>query len=420
MKSTAFIHVLAALMLSVTAAAVRADAAANNGVDSLLPDSSMVRKVLLELPEMRATQFQQTIADAQKQKLQSGGYEWQLRVSQTERRETGAANTHDQELLIERPVRWFGKAEHDLRIGEMGLEVARLAYADRWHESARMLLNDWFDSLRSQAGVIQFRQQVQLSEQLREIARKRVAAGDAARLDLLLTETEVDKLKVQLQMAEIQHSRQMELLQSMYPGLKLPAIQNLPVPGEATGKHRIEAILEDNHELELAELEAEYSKAQFLRASKEQMPDPVIGIRAARERSGQDRLFGISIAIPLGGQSRRADTRQAEGKAGMAQAKLDAVRQKVWRDAQRVTQQRNQTYAIWQVQDQVRRQVEQQTQVMFKAYQLGEVALSESLQIRKLALETAFSAQQMQLDALLAEARFELDAHRLWPFDDHH
>jgi hypothetical protein len=69
---------------------------------------------------MRASRFQQDIADAQDQKLQSGGHEWQLRLSQTERKETGNVRTRDQEISLERPVRWFGKTEHDLRLGEKG------------------------------------------------------------------------------------------------------------------------------------------------------------------------------------------------------------------------------------------------------------------------------------------------------------
>jgi hypothetical protein len=136
------------------------------------------------------------------------------------------------------------------------------------------------------------------------------------------------ELEAQLQTAEMQHARQLELLQYHYPALTLPVLHTLPVPSPATAEHRIEAIMEDNHELELATLEADYAKLQLSRTAKDEMPDPVIGIRAARERNGQDTLVGFSIAIPLGGQSRRADTGQAAGKAGMAQARLDVVRQK--------------------------------------------------------------------------------------------
>jgi hypothetical protein len=67
----------------------------------------------------------------------------------------------------------------------------KIAYADSWHESACTLLNDWFDSLRTQAAVQQFGEQLQLSRQLRDIAAKRVKAGEAAKLDLQLAETEV-------------------------------------------------------------------------------------------------------------------------------------------------------------------------------------------------------------------------------------
>ena len=420
MKPLYFSHTLVTLTLTVLFSSAAAENISDKKQETLLPDSALIRQTLTQLPGMRASRFQQDIADAQDQKLQSGGHEWQLRLSQTERKETGNVRTRDQEVSLERPVRWFGKTEHDLRLGEKGREVAKIAYADSWHESARTLLNDWFDSLRTQAAVRQFGQQLQLSRQLRDIAAKRVKAGEAAKLDLQLAETEVSKLEAQLQTAEMQHARQLELLQYHYPALTLPVLHTLPEPSPATAEHRIEAIMEDNHELELATLEADYAKLQLSRTAKDEMPDPVIGIRAARERNGQDTLVGFSIAIPLGGQSRRADTGQAAGKAGMAQARLDVVRQKVWREALKVTQQRNQMYTIWKALDQAKRQSEQQSQLMMKAYQLGEISLSDSLQIRKTATETAFSAQQAQLDALFAEARFELDAHRLWPFDAHH
>jgi outer membrane protein TolC len=420
MRLTRFSQALLVSVLSISSAGSFAETIGANTAESLLPDSNLIRQTLTQLPAMRTSRFQQDIADAQDQKLQSGGHEWQLRLSQTERKETGNIRTRDQEISLERPVRWFGKTEHDMRLGEKGREVAKIAYADSWHESARTLLNDWFDSLRTQAAVTQYEQQLQLSRQLRDIAAKRVKAGEAARLDLQLAETEVSKLEAQLQTAEMQHARQLELLQYHYPALKLPVVRELPIPSAASAEHRIEAIMEDNHELELATLEADYAKLQLSRTAKDEMPDPVIGVRAVRERNGQDTLIGFSIAIPLGGQSRRADTGQAAGKAGMAQARLDVVRQKVWREALKVTQQRNQMYTIWKALDQAKRQSEQQSQLMMKAYQLGEISLSDSLQIRKTALETAFSAQQAQLDALFAEARFELDAHRLWPFDAHH
>ena len=50
-------------------------------------------------------------------------------------------------------------------------------------------------------------------------------------------------------------------------------------------------------------------------------------------------------------------------------------------------------------------------------WSVGEGALAEVLQARRLAVEARLGAEQLQLDALEAQARLLLDAHRLWADD---
>jgi hypothetical protein len=69
-----------------------------------------------------------------------------MRVSQARRTEQNGDSLRDQEIAIERPLRWFGKASKDAAIGDKTVDMAQLSYADSWHEAGRSLLNDWFDT----------------------------------------------------------------------------------------------------------------------------------------------------------------------------------------------------------------------------------------------------------------------------------
>lgn len=385
---------------------------------AILPAEAQVRLALHQLPELRTGKLQQELAAAQQQKLNSGSHEWQLRLAQTKRKDAAAEVTRDQEISVERAVRWFGKASQDQALGEKGKEIARIAHADIWHEAARGLLTDWFDTLRAMRYRQQVEEQLVVLQEVVSIASKRVKAGEAARLEQQLAETELQRQSALLQQAQLREEQLLRNLQTRYPELPAPTLTVLPQPLPAVANSKaIEEITEDNHEVELLELEAEMARMQASRVRADTMPDPVLGIRAARERNGQDSLIGFSISIPLSGTARQADAQAAVSKAGIAQAKLDQVRSKVFRDAQRVVAEREQSYRIWQTLHNVSQQSQAQAQTMLKAYQLGEVSLTDSLQIRRNAMEARLNAETAQLDALMAQARFELDAHHLWSID---
>jgi hypothetical protein len=59
----------------------------------------------------------------------------------------------------------------------------------------------------------------------------------------------------------------------------------------------------------------------------------------------------------------------------------------------------------------------QQANLMQTAYRLGEVGITEALNTRKMALDSAIAADTAQIDALSAYARLHLDAHLIWALD---
>jgi hypothetical protein len=65
----------------------------------------------------------------------------------------------------------------------------------------------------------------------------------------------------------------------------------------------------------------------------------------------------------------------------------------------------------------VQQQSQAQATTALAAYKLGEVSLSDTLQIRRNAIDATLAAEAAQIDALFAHARLELDAHKLWVID---
>lgn len=73
--------------------------------------------------------------------------------------------------------------------------------------------------------------------------------------------------------------------------------------------------------------------------------------------------------------------------------------------------------ANWEQAHQAAQALDEAARLAALAYSLGEGSLDQVLVNRRLALEGRLTAQQVQLDALAANARLMLDSHQLWPLD---
>ena len=386
---------------------------------SVLPPEPRVRLTLENLPQLRSSAINIDLAKSGKSRLQAGQYEWTVRAANNRRTDQNGDRFNEQELALERPVRWFGKAGKDLAIGEKGVLLAHATHADNWHEASRSLMKDWFDTLRETASIRRLNEQLTVAEQLRGIAEKRVKAGDAAQLELLQADTETRRVSVLLQQAQLREEQMRQMLETNYPGLPLPQLEQLPLPSLSAESAAFwqDKIMDDNHELELAQAEADLFTLQAARIASEQMPDPTIGLRAGRERNGQERLIGISISMPLPGGARWIETSSAHLKARMAAERVTQARLKVSSAAQRVITDSKRSHTIWQTMQQMQQQSQTQASKMMSAYKLGEATLSDTLATRRQALDASLAAESAQIDALQALARLQLDAHLIWSID---
>ncbi|MFZ6774888.1 TolC family protein [Undibacterium sp. SXout7W] len=424
MKQTPFSCLMTVLAMSLSSAmltpvAMAAGSTIHAEVISALPAEAVVRQTLAELPPLRSAAMNIDLAKSGKSRLEASNYEWNVKLANNRRTDQLGGRFAEQEFALEKQVRWFGKYEKDVAIGDKGVVLSEAMYADQWHEAGRTLLKDWFDTLREMAGRRSLERQQQLASGLSDIAKKRVKAGEAAQLDALLADTEYQRVTALLQQAQLREEQLRQMLRVTYPKLPEPDLQRLGVPQPASHsvEEWIDKIMDDNHELELAETEAALFALQARRAASDKMPDPTIGIRAGRERDGQEKIVGISISIPLPGGGRQAESSSAYLRQKMAEERLGQVRMKVRLAAQRAVTDNIRTYQIWSTTQQIQQQSNRQASTMMSAYQLGEATLTDALNTRRMALEAELSAESAQIDSLAAQARLQLDAHLMWALD---
>ena len=386
-----------------------------------LPPLASTRDIIAALPQVQAAQAGIAQSQARARQLAVGSHEWSLKLGAQQRNERGGPQYAESDVALERALRWGGKAETDRALGEAGQVVGRSAYADTWHESVRALLVAWYDwqRERSQAGVLA--QQAQLAQRQRDVAARRVQAGEAPRMDLLMAQAEWDRALASEQQARGREQVQRQQLQQHYPGLLLVEPQAAaPWPSLTQDTQAwVQRILEDNHEIELAQAEAQVARLHSERARQDTRADPLVGVRAARERGGQDQIVGLYVTLPLSGTYRDAQQQVALAQLAAAEQRLAQTRRHVQATAQRTVLQAQQALGVAQRLVGVQQSQAAVAELATKAYGLGELTLTEALQARRLALDAALAAEVARWDALQGVARLLADAHLLWSADAH-
>lgn len=390
-----------------------------------LPPVPPTRAVIAALPQVQAARAGVAVAQARGQRLQAGTYEWNLKLGAQQRRETGGPQYSEGEFALERSIRWGNKAQTDRDLGDAGVAAGQSGYADAWHEAVRGLLRAWYDWQRARSAARVQTQQATLAQEQLDVAVRRVRAGDAPRMDQLMAQAELDRALAQQQQASGREQVLQQELKKLFPGLVTEGAaaaddavpEAVRLPGDA--QDWVRRIMADNHEIELAEAEVRVARLHSQRAELDTRPDPLLGVRAAHERGGQENILGVYMTIPLTGAYRDAEQRATLALLDAAEQRLILTRQRVEAGAQRVVLQAGHHAAVWQRLAAVRQSMDNVARLSIKAYGLGEVTLTEALQARRTALEGAMAADEARWDALEAVSRVLVDAHRLWAAEEH-
>lgn len=386
-----------------------------------LPPSTQVERALNENLLVLNAVSELKIEQANQHKLDSGIYEFNLRAGSSHRdiASTGI-RMKEWDVALERPVRLPNKAGIDHDIGSAGVARARFALGDAHHEAGRLLLKLWFAWQREQAQLTLWQQQVDLLNQQAQLTAKRFKAGDAPRLELNLAQAAAAQAGVSWHQAQLRAQLAGNNLTRPFPAIQLPeklAI-TLPVPIEHDFAFWKSRIFEDNHELGMVQEQNQVQQLLAQRSRADQIPDPTIGIRFASEMSGNEKVSGLYLTMPIPNGHRSAAADSAEQKAAIAADQENFVKRRLEGDifAAHLTAVKN--FETWQQAHEAATSIRNNAELAGKAYALGEFSLSDSLTARRFALESSIAEQIAQLDSNEARYRLLLDAHLLWAMDD--
>jgi outer membrane protein TolC len=359
---------------------------------------------------------------ANQRKWNSGNYEFNLRAGTAQRsiNSTGQ-KLKEWDIALERPLRLLNKVALDREIGAASVARAEFALGDARHEAARLLLKLWFDWEREQAQVTLWLNQIENLKQQSAVVEKRIQAGDAAKMELTQAQVVVSQAIVSSQQAQLRAQLAGNALRREFPSIQLdddivPAQPQVFESGFTNWQTRV---LDDNHELGMAQ---EHSRIQQLlsqRSRADKIPDPTIGVNYASEMGGTDKVMGLYVSIPLSVTQRDATAEAAQQGATIAADQLAFTERRLERDAYSTYRQAVNSYANWQKAREVATAVRHNALLVNKAYSLGEGSLTDSLAARRGVLEASLAETLAQIDANESRYRLLLDSHQLWAQDEH-
>ena len=360
---------------------------------------------------------------ANRQRWNDGNYEFNLRTGSAQR---SIGNTGQRlkewDVALERPVRLPNKAGIDQDIGAFGVERAEFALGDARHEAGRQLLKLWFAWQRERATAALWQQQAQILGEQAEMTAKRVKAGDAPKLESNQALAAAAQAGVSWHQALMRAELAASDLARSFPAIELPENTAPAMPTEiehdfAYWKSRI---LDDNHELGMVQAQNQVQQLLAARSRADQIPDPTLGMRYASEMGGNERVTGVYLTVPLSIGHRSAIARGAEQQAAIAADQEVFVKRRLEADIRAAHLQALKNYDTWQLAHKAAGAMRSNAQMVARAYQLGEMSLSDSLVARRMALESSLTENLAQLDANEAHYRLLLDAHQLWADKDGH
>lgn len=383
-----------------------------------LPPQELVAKVLEENPAVQSAKSGIALGQANRRKLVSGPYEFNINATGQQREIDGARGRYEEwNVGIDRPFRIPGKRGLDSNIGDAGMNAAQFAYGAAYQEAARTLLSQWFDWVKAKSEVAQWQAQAGLLNKQRDVVARREQLGDAAKLDASTAQAASAQAEASLKQAEARLQIAASVLRQNYPGLQLPetVAPGDPAPIEGSAEEWRAKILSNNHALERARAESLQAKLQAERARLNLVPDPTVGMYYGSEQGGDERYMGLRFSVPLPGSGgRRADSQAATVQAAIAAQQEALAYRGILNNIAAVHAAAVSGYSSWQSARLALESIDQNVAKMARAYELGEVGLTDLLTAQRLKAELALSYNITLIEAIEARYRLLLDAHQLW------
>lgn len=240
-----------------------------------------------------------------------------------------------------------GKRDKKLAVAESELQ----RFGSRIKDAERLLLLEvktgYFDLLLAESRLELAHKSFELNNQLLQIAKERLAAGDVAELDVNLARVEAIRSEGRKIEAEqvITPARQRLLALMGTPSLETLKIVGSPEakPFTATSAELKVLALKIRPDLQAAEAEKGKGEAELLLAQAERIPNVTAGIGLIWERSetslgglaerNSDYLIGLKLSVPIPVfDKNQAGIQEAQARKSSAESRQQYLRQNIERE----------------------------------------------------------------------------------------
>lgn len=407
-----------ALMSWVVCASQVSAQSTSVGAAEILPSTETVVRALGESPAYQAALLTVEAEQSISRQYRVGPYEWIGTATAGRRNQATPTSerTQEWEVGIERTLRWPGKAAVSSNAGDARVERARAELRKVWRDQARLLLDRYGTWLReretARVWLIQTRF---LQQQLNAVSRRR-RLGDAARIEQQQASAALAVADAQAQTAAGRALAAREALDRQFPGLALPSIKTVMLPAavQSVDAAQNNGSWARSPEVELSRRVAEVATTQLRLEIANQRPDPTVGVRVGRARSGSEQTVGVLLSIPFGGEYRAAAVAAATSRAAEA-AQLQADVERLAQVAANQRAREAQTaYDSWKRNVDAARQLVAAADSLARGYTLGEGSLGEVLTARRLANEQQLSASLALVEVWVTRSRLNLEDGSLW------
>jgi outer membrane protein TolC len=395
-------------------------------LSALLPAEEPVKQALMASPDLSQARANKNALQEQAAAVEAGHEEFTVSTTSQRRRIFSSDNLFTEtSISLERPIRAWGKGHLDRQIAEQTQQFAQTSYADALHEASRDLLKLWFELLRTQANADNAQHHIDIAKQNNALAQKRLKAGEISKLDAQLAQAEEQLAQAHRQNALAQNLSAQALFRKRYPDLPLPQEhllrtleqENLPAPLQEIAQLQKDFI-ESNHELLLLRTQAQQMNFSAQRQDRDRYPDPTVGIFTSSEFGADEKITGITLSIPISGEARTHLARSAHAQALAAQDLVTSTERRLSANFESMLTQYNlKVDATAQLQAAAQTQTSAANKSRV-AYTLGEISMSEMLQVNRLAREHQLSAELAHLELLELLSMIRLDLHQIYDFDD--
>ena len=347
-------------------------------------------------------------------------------------------NYTEQTIGLERAIRMPGKSAIDADLGKAGVNQAENALGDAYHETARLLLRRWFDWQRGQLARHEWQAQAAILQRQLDVAKKRVALGDAARIEQLQAEAQFAQALAQQAQANTAAQLATTEFTQQFPALPLPR-KNPPDHAQKTGHSGSKKCI-NRGSLQLAGScrQNGWKKSSPITtscplprphpASSSSSPNVLTPTACLTRPSAcvlpasatdKSACSACKSASPCPVRHAPAASRAELAGVNAAAAREAQVKAKVEAEAQRTLIEAEASYRQWEQLAAVSSRMTETAELLDKAWRLGEGQFPDLQFARRQAIDARLAAVRAQADANEAYYRVLLDAHELWAMDEH-